>query len=84
MGLVFVLLIGEIDLSAGWTSGVAAAVMAVALTRHHVPWHLAILAAVLTPTGDVMTMAVFTAPMLVLYLLGIAVAWLVTRSRREA
>jgi sec-independent protein translocase protein TatC len=45
---------------------------------------IAILAAVLTPTGDVMTMAVFTAPMLVLYLLGIAVAWLVTRSRREA
>jgi D-xylose transport system permease protein len=50
MGLIFVLLIGEIDLSAGWTSGVAAAVMAVALTRHQVPWHLAILAAVLTGT----------------------------------
>ncbi len=50
MGLVFVLLIGEIDLSAGWTSGVAAAVMAVTLTRQHVPWYLAILAAVLTGT----------------------------------
>lgn len=50
MGLVFVLLIGEIDLSAGWTSGVAAAVMAVMLTRQHVAWYLAILAAVITGT----------------------------------
>ena len=29
MGLVFVLLLGEIDLSAGFTSGVCAAVLAV-------------------------------------------------------
>lgn len=32
MGLIFVLLLGEIDLSAGFTSGVCAAVLAVLLT----------------------------------------------------
>ena len=48
MGLVFVLLIGEIDLSAGWTSGVCAAVLAVLLTFHGWPWYLAVLAAMLT------------------------------------
>ena len=32
MGLVFVLLLGEIDLSAGFTAGTAAAVLAVALS----------------------------------------------------
>ena len=30
MGLVFVLLLGEIDLSAGYTAGTSAAVMAIA------------------------------------------------------
>ena len=34
MGLVFVLLIGEIDLSAGFTAGVAGAVLGVVSTRH--------------------------------------------------
>src|SRR3954469_13966735 len=48
MGLVFVLLLGEIDLSAGYTSGVCAAVLAVLLTEKHWPWYLAIVAAVLT------------------------------------
>ena len=33
MGLVFVLLLGEIDLSAGFTAGTAGAVMGVVLTR---------------------------------------------------
>jgi sec-independent protein translocase protein TatC len=33
------------------------------------------LAAVLTPTGDIMTMTVFAGPMILLYLLGTAVAW---------
>ncbi|MEO3788075.1 ABC transporter permease [Actinocorallia sp. B10E7] len=42
MGLVFVLLLGEIDLSAGFTSGVCAAVLAVALTRQDWPWYAAI------------------------------------------
>ena len=34
MGLVFVLLIGEIDLSAGFTAGVAGAVLGVVATQH--------------------------------------------------
>jgi D-xylose transport system permease protein len=37
MGLVFVLLLGEIDLSAGFTGGTAAAVLGVVLTRHGWP-----------------------------------------------
>lgn len=48
MGLVFVLLIGEIDLSAGFTSGVCAAVLAVLLTWHGLPWYLGVLAALVT------------------------------------
>ncbi|MEV6522899.1 ABC transporter permease [Longispora sp. NPDC051575] len=48
MGLVFVLLLGEIDLSAGYTSGVCAAVLAVLLTNHGVPWYLAVLACLVT------------------------------------
>jgi D-xylose transport system permease protein len=45
MGLIFVLLLGEIDLSAGTTGGLCAAVMAVLMLRHGVPWWLAIIAA---------------------------------------
>lgn len=48
MALVFVLLVGEIDLSAGWTAGVCAAVMASLLVDRAVPWYLAILAAIAT------------------------------------
>ena len=48
MGLVFVLLIGEIDLSAGFTAGVCAAVLAVVLTERGLPWYVAILAALVT------------------------------------
>jgi D-xylose transport system permease protein len=48
MGLVFVLLIGEIDLSAGVTSGVAGAVLAYTLTLHHWAWYLSTLAAVVS------------------------------------
>jgi D-xylose transport system permease protein len=51
MGLVFVLLLGEIDLSAGVVSGVCAAVMAVLMARHDVPWYWAVLAAVVTGTA---------------------------------
>lgn len=36
-----------------------------------------VLAAVITPTGDMMTQAIFAAPMVGLYLLSIVVAWLV-------
>jgi D-xylose transport system permease protein len=50
MGLVFVLLLGEIDLSAGFTSGVCAAMMAKALGEFHWPWYVAIIIAVLTGT----------------------------------
>jgi D-xylose transport system permease protein len=48
MGLVFVLLLGEIDLSAGYASGVCAAVLAVLLTENHWPWYLCILGALAT------------------------------------
>jgi D-xylose transport system permease protein len=48
MGLVFVLLLGEIDLSAGFASGVCGAIMAILLTNEHWGWYLAIPAAILT------------------------------------
>ena len=48
MGLIFVLLLGEIDLSAGFAAGTCAAVLAVTLTQKSWPWYLAILAALVT------------------------------------
>jgi D-xylose transport system permease protein len=48
MGLVFVLLLGEIDLSAGFASGVCAAVLAVVLSRYGSPWYVAVAAAIAT------------------------------------
>jgi D-xylose transport system permease protein len=48
MGLVFVLLLGEIDLSAGYTGGTAAAVLGVVATDHHWPTVPAILACLAT------------------------------------
>ncbi|GGK72596.1 ABC transporter permease [Sphaerisporangium melleum] len=48
MGLVFVLLLGEIDLSAGYTSGVCAAVLAVVMSQQGLPWYVGVGAAVLT------------------------------------
>jgi len=48
MGLVFVLLLGEIDLSAGFTAGTCAAVLAVTLTTWGWAWPLAIGAAIAT------------------------------------
>ncbi|MGH8878092.1 MAG: sugar ABC transporter permease [Stackebrandtia sp.] len=48
MGLVFVLLTGEIDLSAGFASGVCAAVLAISLTAFGFPWYLAAAAAIAT------------------------------------
>jgi D-xylose transport system permease protein len=48
MGLVFVLLLGEIDLSAGFTSGVCAAVLAILLTNEGWPWYLAVAVAIVT------------------------------------
>jgi D-xylose transport system permease protein len=43
MGLVFVLLLGEIDLSAGTTGGLSSAIMAVTMLRHGAPWWLAVI-----------------------------------------
>jgi D-xylose transport system permease protein len=48
MGLVFVLLLGEIDLSAGFASGVCGAVMAILLTNHGWDWYTAIPVALIT------------------------------------
>ncbi|MEV6299351.1 ABC transporter permease [Actinoplanes sp. NPDC051861] len=48
MGLVFVLLLGEIDLSAGYASGVCGAVMAILLTNKGMEWYVAIPAAMIT------------------------------------
>jgi sec-independent protein translocase protein TatC len=42
---------------------------------------IAVIAAVITPTTDVLTMSVFMAPMIVLYLLGIGVSALVARRK---
>jgi len=48
MGLVFVLLLGEIDLGAGITGGVSAAAMGIVLSRHGWPTVPAILVGLLT------------------------------------
>ena len=57
MGLVFVLLLGEIDLSAGFTSGVCAAVLAILLSdKHNVPLPLALAGSLLT--GAVIGLAI--------------------------
>jgi D-xylose transport system permease protein len=47
MGLVFVMLLGEIDLSVGYTSGVCGAVLAVLLTHGGLPWYAAVASALL-------------------------------------
>lgn len=43
-----------------------------------------VIAAILTPTTDIMNMCIFAAPMIVLYILSIGVAWLVHPKRRKA
>ncbi len=48
MGLVFVLLLGEIDLSAGFAAGTSAAIMGVTLTQHGWPWWLSIVMCLIT------------------------------------
>jgi len=42
MGLVFVLLLGEIDLSAGYASGVCGAVLVLLISNHDVSWFIAL------------------------------------------
>ena len=45
---------------------------------------MAIVAAVITPSGDWFTMSIVAGPMIVLYLLGVAVAWLFRRRNDKA
>ena len=47
-GVVFVLLLGEIDLSAGYTAGTSAALMGVAVTRQGWPWWVSVLVCLAT------------------------------------
>jgi sec-independent protein translocase protein TatC len=42
-----------------------------------------IISAIITPTPDVLTMCVFAAPMLVLYIISIGVAYMVHPTRRN-
>ena len=44
---------------------------------------MAVLSAVITPTGDMLTMSVFAGPMILLYLLGVAVSWVAARGRGD-
>jgi D-xylose transport system permease protein len=46
MGLVFVLLLGEIDLSAGYTAGVTGAVLVILITNEGQPWYIALIASI--------------------------------------
>jgi D-xylose transport system permease protein len=48
MGLVFVLLLGEIDLSAGYNAGTSAAVLGIFLTNHGWAWPFAVIACLAT------------------------------------
>ncbi|WP_299050756.1 ABC transporter permease [uncultured Nocardioides sp.] len=48
MGLVFVLLLGQIDLSAGVAGGTAAAMTALAIADRGLPWYVAVLAGLVT------------------------------------
>ena len=48
MGLVFVLLLGEIDLSAGYAAGVCAAVMVRVMVGYNAPWVVSVGLALLT------------------------------------
>jgi len=61
MGLIFVLLLGEIDLSAGYASGVCAAMLAVLLTQHGWPWYAAVLASLLTGAAIGLALGVLVA-----------------------
>lgn len=47
MGLVFVLLLGEIDLSAGYASGVCGAVLVILITNHGYAWWIAFIVSII-------------------------------------
>ncbi|MFG3705352.1 sugar ABC transporter permease [Micromonospora sp. NPDC047670] len=61
MGLIFVLLLGEIDLSAGFASGVCAAILANVVTVLGYPWYVAVLAALGTGMLIGLTLGVLVA-----------------------
>jgi len=61
MGLVFVLLLGEIDLSAGFASGVCGATMVLLINDHHFPWYAALLVSILVGMGLGWTMGTLVA-----------------------
>lgn len=51
MGLVFVLLLGEIDLSAGFASGVCGATLVLLISDHHWPWYAALFISIVVGVG---------------------------------
>jgi D-xylose transport system permease protein len=61
MGLVFVLLLGEIDHSAGFTAGTGAAILGVTLTEHGWAWPLSVLAALAAGVAIGFTIALLVA-----------------------
>src|SRR3954467_2494485 len=61
MGLVFVLLLGEIDLSAGFTAGTGAAILGVTLPEHGWAWPLSVLAALLAGVAIGLAIALLVA-----------------------
>jgi D-xylose transport system permease protein len=61
MGLVFVLLLGEIDLSAGFTAGTGAAILGVTLTNNGWAWPLSIAAALITGVAIGFAIAILVA-----------------------
>ncbi|MGZ8650245.1 MAG: sugar ABC transporter permease [Solirubrobacteraceae bacterium] len=61
MGLVFVLLLGEIDLSAGFAAGMGAAILATTLTERGWAWPLSLLAALATGVAIGFSIAVLVA-----------------------
>ena len=61
MGLVFVLLLGEIDLSAGFTAGTGAAILGVTLPEHGWKWPLSVLVALLAGVAIGLAIALLVA-----------------------
>ncbi|WP_088320488.1 sugar ABC transporter permease [Kineosporia sp. R_H_3] len=61
MGLVFVLLLGEIDLSAGYTAGTSAAMMGVVMTQKGFAWPIAVLACLVTGAVIGLTIGILVA-----------------------
>lgn len=61
MGLVFVLLLGEIDLGAGYTAGTSAAMMGVVMTQKGLAWPIAVLACLVTGAVIGLTVGILVA-----------------------